>query len=551
MGMHIDLDLLPLGVTNLTQFKNYGLVYIDKTDLVAKLARKIQPIFISRPRRFGKTTLLQTLEILFSKGKEPFKGLKLYDKWSDNRVYKVIHLDFSSSFWTTFDGFLSSLYSQIKQEFLNKDISIDGVTSEHPGDFFRDCLKKSSSENFVFLLDEYDDPLIVAKGISEELYANMLKFYNDFFKTVKALAGNQFRFTLITGILKLSQTSIFSGGNSFNDLSMSSDFGELLGITDSELHTYFDEYIANLGKTNHLTKEQTYQLLKENYNGYCFDEECSTSVYNPWSILGCLQKPKRGFEPYWMDSGSPESLIISHYRNSKNKTELEDRIKPILDLNSKSGIIKSESELTSKSSFEDIDDVSLLYQAGFLTIKELVGDKKFKIDFPNQEVRSSINRIILEKILSLDIDDNIASKNDVLHDLMSGDHNVVSRVLNNILRLFSYNSKQLLLSKESMVVDMIYSVLVSKNIRVNRENLNLSGRSDLEVFSNDRCVVFEFKIAKSLDDIEVKKQEAFIQVKKHHYGETSNVNHTDKYAVIVVDEPNDGSTNFLKVFKVE
>ena len=158
MGMHIDLDLLPLGVTNLTQFKNYGLVYIEKTDLVAKLARKIQPIFISRPRRFGKTTLLQTLEILFSKGKEPFKGLKLYDKWSDNRVYKVIHLDFSSSFWTTFDGFLSSLYSQIKQEFLNKDISIDGVTSEHPGDFFRDCLKKSSSENFVFLLEEYDEP---------------------------------------------------------------------------------------------------------------------------------------------------------------------------------------------------------------------------------------------------------------------------------------------------------------------------------------------------------------------------------------------------------
>lgn len=550
----VKLSKLPLGKTAFENFKKLGFVYVDKTDLIAKLAQDPQPTFLSRPRRFGKSTLIDTLEVLFSKGKEAFKGYKLYDIWESTDTYPVIHLDFSAiqvnDYQTVVDTLIKAMSEQFKK--YGFDTS-DVATDKYPATYFNTVLERYNG-NVVILIDEYDNLLIRAKNISDDLYKKVLELYNDLFNIIKLQSGKKSLFTFVTGILKLSQTSIFSGSNSFQDVSFNSEYSTLLGYTQEEIHEYFDEYIENFANVNSITKEEVYLKLKENYNGYSFDAEAKTSVYNPWSILNCLKNPTRKFDKYWIETGSPESLLKKRYVREMNSHKLDERLKPLIEFSEKSQIFVNEKDLTSKTSIDDISDISLLYQAGFLTIKGKNDFDQLLIDYPNLEVKSCFAQILFEKIFksnqaSSNLSNDIGNKAYIEKILCNGDVNAISTLFSNILRVIGYDARHELFLKETLVTNLINCVLEVQAIQTYREKQNISGRSDLEVIIGKEKFVFEFKLADNSNEIEAKKQEAFAQIKKHHYGQDLNYPKPKQYAVIINKDAQD--SNFVSVIKLE
>ncbi len=560
LGLHdmalkdVKLSKLPLGKTAFENFKKLGFVYVDKTDLIAKLAQDPQPTFLSRPRRFGKSTLIDTLEVLFSKGKEAFKGYKLYDIWESTDTYPVIHLDFSAiqvnDYQTVVDTLIKAMSDQFKK--YGFDTS-DVATDKYPATYFNTVLERYNG-NVVILIDEYDNLLIRAKNISDDLYKKVLELYNDLFNIIKLQSGKKSLFTFVTGILKLSQTSIFSGSNSFQDVSFNSEYSTLLGYTQEEIHEYFDEYIENFANVNSITKEEVYLKLKENYNGYSFDAEAKTSVYNPWSILNCLKNPTRKFDKYWIETGSPESLLKKRYVREMNSHKLDERLKPLIEFSEKSQIFVNEKDLTSKTSIDDISDISLLYQAGFLTIKGKNDFDQLLIDYPNLEVKSCFAQILFEKIFksnqaTSNLSNDIGNKAYIEKILCNGDVNAISTLFSNILRVIGYDARHELFLKETLVTNLINCVLEVQAIQTYREKQNISGRSDLEVIIGKEKFVFEFKLADNSNEIEAKKQEAFAQIKKHHYGQDLNYPKPKQYAVIINKDAQD--SNFVSVIKLE
>ena len=560
LGLHdmalkdVKLSKLPLGKTAFENFKKLGFVYVDKTDLIAKLAQDPQPTFLSRPRRFGKSTLIDTLEVLFSKGKEAFKGYKLYDIWESTDTYPVIHLDFSAiqvnDYQTVVDTLIKAMSEQFKK--YGFDTS-DVATDKYPATYFNTVLERYNG-NVVILIDEYDNLLIRAKNISDDLYKKVLELYNDLFNIIKLQSGKKSLFTFVTGILKLSQTSIFSGSNSFQDVSFNSEYSTLLGYTQEEIHEYFDEYIENFANVNSITKEEVYLKLKENYNGYSFDAEAKTSVYNPWSILNCLKNPTRKFDKYWIETGSPESLLKKRYVREMNSHKLDERLKPLIEFSEKSQIFVNEKDLTSKTSIDDISDISLLYQAGFLTIKGKNDFDQLLIDYPNLEVKSCFAQILFEKIFksnqaTSNLSNDIGNKAYIEKILCNGDVNAISTLFSNILRVIGYDARHELFIKETLVTNLINCVLEVQAIQTYREKQNISGRSDLEVIIGKEKFVFEFKLADNSNEIEAKKQEAFAQIKKHHYGQDLNYPKPKQYAVIINKDAQD--SNFVSVIKLE
>ncbi|MDD5868095.1 MAG: AAA family ATPase [Succinatimonas sp.] len=550
----VKLSKLPLGKTAFENFKKLGFVYVDKTDLIAKLAQDPQPTFLSRPRRFGKSTLIDTLEVLFSKGKEAFKGYKLYDIWESTDTYPVIHLDFSAiqvnDYQTVVDTLIKAMSEQFKK--YGFDTS-DVATDKYPATYFNTVLERYNG-NVVILIDEYDNLLIRAKNISDDLYKKVLELYNDLFNIIKLQSGKKSLFTFVTGILKLSQTSIFSGSNSFQDVSFNSEYSTLLGYTQEEIHEYFDEYIENFANVNSITKEEVYLKLKENYNGYSFDAEAKTSVYNPWSILNCLKNPTRKFDKYWIETGSPESLLKKRYVREMNSHKLDERLKPLIEFSEKSQIFVNEKDLTSKTSIDDISDISLLYQAGFLTIKGKNDFDQLLIDYPNLEVKSCFAQILFEKIFksnqaTSNLSNDIGNKAYIEKILCNGDVNAISTLFSNILRVIGYDARHELFLKETLVTNLINCVLEVQAIQTYREKQNISGRSDLEVIIGKEKFVFEFKLADNSNEIEAKKQEAFAQIKKHHYGQDLNYPKPKQYAVIINKDAQD--SNFVSVIKLE
>ena len=237
----VDVERLPLSVTNFASFIDESIIYIDKTDLIAQLAKSRAPIFLSRPRRFGKSTLISTFEELFSHGLEKFKGLKIEKQnlWQD-KTYKVLHLDFSYikedrrlfSFENKFQDSLASAFDSANLPFYKEE---NVITS------FINSIKDLEGSSLVLLIDEYDAPLTAVMGKSEE-FEDRRTLLSEFFLTIKRYSG-KFRFIFITGVTRYSQVSIFSAFNSLDDISFNPLYGTIVGYTQEELEFYFKDYL--------------------------------------------------------------------------------------------------------------------------------------------------------------------------------------------------------------------------------------------------------------------------------------------------------------------
>ena len=370
----------PIGIQTFEQIIQDGYVYVDKTDLVYELVKGGKIYFLSRPRRFGKSLLLSTLENYFLGRKELFMGLaieKLEKEWLE---YPVFHLSFANGNFT--DG---KILTQILEDYVAEAESKYGknIYANTIGGRFASVLRaahEKTGRRAVVLIDEYDKPMLDVLELDyyvtdsegnriklEDYNRNVLKGFYGVFKD----ADKDLQFVLLTGVTKFSQVSVFSGFNQPDDLSTQRKYEALCGITKDELLTVFDSSIRELAEELELSYEETVEQLKKKYEGYHFSKKL-TDIFNPFSLLKCFNSLE--LNDYWFASGTPEYLVRLLAKNDEHINELVGKY------------YDAEQFVEYKANSEQ--PLPMIYQSGYLTIKDY--DKRrntFLLDFPNEEVR--------------------------------------------------------------------------------------------------------------------------------------------------------------------
>ena len=494
-------------------------IYVDKTAVINQFASKKGPFFISRPRRFGKSTLINTLHELFSHGLEKFKGLKIEPLWKD-KTYKVLHLDFSSYNFLSEINFNDYFYEDLKQEFLSIGLKVNDSTldTKIPALLVDNVLKNNpSDQKIVLLIDEYDTPLSAVLNNEKEFIARRDILYS-FYSKLKQYQG-RFRFIFITGVTYYSHTSIFSAFNHLTDLTLDSDYGALLGYTSDELESYFSEYIDNAVETlnrkfptERYTHEKVVEELKRNYDGYSFDEDCMHHVYNPWSILNFLKSPHRGFIPYWVSSGGSTPTFLVNYLKQKLKKYNADELQSLLGIDSTVNK-DTDSLYPSIENISNIDLFAILYQAGYFCIKSAF-DGYFKVGIPNLEVKKAYSNLVLNQ-LTKSQDSKLRFIEPFKEVLASGNLDKIKELFNTLINEFSYETVKKF--NEACFRDVLKLAMLTFNVSASTEVMGACGRADITAEAGDYLYVFELKVTDNSKDIDTKLTEAKEQIIKNKY----------------------------------
>ncbi|MDR1829284.1 MAG: ATP-binding protein [Candidatus Fibromonas sp.] len=397
------LRKLPLsGVQDFTKIRTEYAVYIDKTAYIHNLISNYNSVFLSRPRRFGKSLTCSTIKAIFENKKDLFKGLAIEALPWEWKEYPVIHLDMSAENCVPGKDRLIELVNRyLKSHAENYGITLPDGNLSTKFEYLIQMLFKTKGK-VVIIIDEYDCPLLdtidypeVKKEIKEEL--------RGFYKVLKA-CDQYIQFVFITGITKFSQVSLFSGMNQPKDISLSAEYSALCGITQEELENYFDleinEYSKNFGE-----KKIYLDKLKNFYNGYRFARN-AISVYNPVSILNHFGDGD--FRVYWAETGTPSFLANYIDKNGADLADIENMELPI--------------EAFGKYNDDEITLVPLMYQAGYLTIKDYSElSLKYKLNYPNVEVRSSFANFLSNQYTGLAVLKKESYMNKLFNSLLNGD----------------------------------------------------------------------------------------------------------------------------------
>ena len=487
----------------------------DKTAEISQFAVKKGPFFISRPRRFGKSTLINTLHELFAHGIEKFKGLEIEPLW-DDKTYKVVHLDFSKfkdvpSISSFNKDFMDSLRFALERAGIE-------LTKENV-DFPAILLEKSieNEDEVVLLVDEYDAPLTAVLNDSNE-FEDRRKILSSFYLTVKSIQG-KFRFIFITGVTYYAHTSIFSAFNNLTDLTLDSDYGALLGYTSEELESYFGEYIDNavevLNKKYH-TERYSHDVvvseLKRNYDGYSFDEECMHHVYNPWSIVNFFDAPVRGFIHYWVSSGGATPTVLVNYLKQGLKKYNVDELQSLLSIDSTVNKV-SDKLYPVIDKIADIDLFAILYQAGYFCIKG-VNRKIFQIGIPNLEVKQAYSEIMLRLLTNNnDVQERFSTS---LYDVLCENNlDKLKDIFNCFINELSYETVKNF--NEACFRDVLKLAMLTFNVTASTEVMGACGRAYITAEAGDYLYVFELKVTDNSKDIGTKLNEAKEQIIKNKY----------------------------------
>ncbi|MBN8545160.1 MAG: AAA family ATPase [Ignavibacteria bacterium] len=463
---------LPLGIQTFSHLMGNDYIYVDKTGFISRLIDSHKYAFLARPRRFGKSLFLSTLEGFFLGNKELFSGLALYD-YPNWQKHPVIRLDFSDMELSTLANFSESLMDRFK-EIANEE-NLD-VQSNIPSNYFSSLIKelyKKYNKGVVILVDEYDKPL-TDHLYKTEIALSMRDFLQSVFARIKA-SDEYIRFVFITGISKFSKVSLFSGLNQMSDISMNKEFGTLFGYTQTELKSYFGDRISILADEFGISNTELLQKVKFWYNGYSWDGE--EKLYNPFSILNFLKNGK--FENYWFSTGTP-SQLIKFIENSK----------PGLDLFRN---VTANYYTFDVDSLTNISAKNFLFQTGYLTIKEkksIKGEEEFLLDFPNYEVQSSYFDYLFANAANRAADD-IKTKAKVLKDaLEESDFTGFEEALR---FLFAQIPSNLHIEQERFYHSLFIMIMYLSGIEVEAEVSTNIGRIDGVMEFPDKIYILEFK----------------------------------------------------------
>ena len=495
-------------------------IYVDKTALICQIAKDEKgPYFISRPRRFGKSTLINTLHELFAHGTEKFKGLEIEPLWND-KTYKVLHLDFSSYNFLSEINFCDYFYEDLKQKFIELGFSVNdsNLSLKAPGLLVDNAFKNNhSGEEIVLLVDEYDTPLSAVLNNEKEFIARR-DILHSFYSKVKEYQG-RFRFIFITGVTYYSHTSIFSAFNNLKDLTLDLRYGALLGYTSEELEKYFSEYINNavdvLNKKYH-TERYTHDVvvseLKRNYDGYSFDEEALHHVYNPWSIVNFFDAPVREFIPYWVASGGATPTFLVNYLKQGLKKYNSNELQSLLSIDSTVNK-DSDSLYPSIENIANIDLFAILYQAGYFCIKT-AEDGYFKVGIPNLEVKKAYSNLLLNQLTRTQ-DTKLRFIEPFKDVLASGNLDKIKELFNTLINEFSYETVKKF--NEACFRDVLKLAMLNFNVSASTEVMGACGRADITAEAGKYLYVFELKVTDNSKDIATKLNDAKAQIIKNKY----------------------------------
>lgn len=505
---------LPKGMVSFHTLRKNHMLYVDKTAQVFELAKEPAYVFISRPRRFGKTLLLNTFESLFKYGLADFKGLDIESLWDEqdesNRDCLILHLDFSEFCAKSVEEFKDHFFYALNS-FMNDNPM--GEPSNGPQgnadtlDRFSAWLKRFNdkfSSKLVLLIDEYDAPLnsVLDDG---KVFDDIKEVLSSFYLRVKSHSG-ALRFMFITGICRYRHTTIFSGFNNLDDITMDSSYGTLLGYTEDELRRDFMPYLERAAAALNLSVEECISRMKDNYDGFCFDSRASTHVFSPWSVIKFLAKPVDGFANYWYGSAGTPTVLTNYVRGHALRDPEEYGQDHVI----------SAKLLNSAKELSDLDDISLLTQTGYLSIKSVTATGNLVVNYPNRELTVSMACLYADADIPLEERD-IFAELFLLFDEKKPEFFV--KGLNSFIGKLSYERYRM--PDEDAVQGMLCLCLRACGLTADIEVRNIHGRSDLEVKVDDKYFVLELKYAREGDNPDTLLSQAVSQIKEKHYGEYS------------------------------
>ncbi len=525
---------LSCGYTSIAKIRNDNVIYVDKTSYVSTLAKnRARPVFLSRPRRFGKSLLVSVFASLFSHGLRDFAGLAIAedDYWKDEKTYRVVHLDFSSYALKDLRDWEHELTLDLQCALLGKKRRelTDAEKSLSPYSALMDYASDADTGSLVLLIDEYDAPITHSLDDPGKT-KQVVDFISSFFATIKS-CERIFRFVFITGITRLAHVSLFSMFNNLLDISVDDDYATLLGITEEELHGYFDPYVRNAAAVLDMGKEDLYARLKATYNGFQFAVNARETVYNPWSLLSFLAEPGKGLANYWYSTSGGTPALLVHYLKNADELELFNILRYRASSGKNTDLLIDSDSLLAKSEPDQIPMEMLLLQTGYFTLKS-VNEDLARLVIPNDEIAESLIR------LSLDIHNlgpTIETRSriaDLASMLDHGDVESVFRLFNTLLcECVSANSKAF--GDENTIRDIIYSQIPRRRVFKAREVVNSQGMSDLELMTGNTRLVVEFKRIMEPGGEEAAIRQAFEQMKSRHYGETTEKVKLIRVAMII------------------
>ena len=501
-------------------FKEFTLdntIYIDKTQYLPELIKK-KRVFISRPRRFGKSLTLDTIGTLFETGVEPyFKGTWIYDKWNEPN-YPVLNISLLPYASDDLSLFKHQLISKISS-FARLNNVKDYVEESEPSTSMDNLLTALERERrqIVILIDEYDCQM-TANINNKPLYDSFVKTFRTFYGAIK----NKFavKFLFVTGVTRLKDVSIFSVGSDIKDITNESAYSQLIGFTRDEIKKFYIDYLKLAASyENNISVEEVtddkveaiLDKLAENYDGYCFDEFYKKKVFSTWSVNNFFQSVASNcfvhYGEYWYDNGGLPSILVnylkSHELNTFNYLDKKGTISvPIEDF-------KNPTKLT------DINQNVLMCQTGYLTLRSALssGDLTVDLGIPNGEIYKALNRLLAINFYQ-DAIYPLSKGVRVLLD--SGEIKDIIERFNTVINSVSYDHFPV--NSESAVQNYLYLFLLGAGINCRTESSSSKGRADLIVETDDRRIVFEFKYAQNETEAKTKLNEAIEQIKTRDYG---------------------------------
>lgn len=481
--------IYPIGVQNFEKLRKEDYYYIDKTSLIYKLVKTGSYYFLSRPRRFGKSLLISTLEAYFQGKKELFEGLDI-EKLEKNWIqYPILHLDLNTEKYNTPESLEKLLNDNLEawERLYGARPSETSLSLRFSGIIQRAC--EQTGQRVVILVDEYDKPMLQAIGNDslQEAFRSTLK---AFYGALKSKDG-YIKFAMLTGVTKFGKVSVFSDLNNLKDISMDERYVEICGITEKEIHDNLEDELHELARNQRMSYDEVCQELKACYDGYHFVED-SVGIYNPFSLLNTFDRMK--FGDYWFETGTPTYLVEllkrSHY-DLHRMTHVE-----------------TDSDILNSIDSASRNPIPVIYQSGYLTIKGY--DRRFglyRLGFPNREVEEGFMKFLLPFYANVDPVESPFQINKFVHEVEQGDYDAFFRRLQSF---FADTPYELVRDLEVHYQNVLFIVFKLMGFYVQVEYHTSQGRIDLVLQTDKFIYIMEFKL-------EGTAEEAIKQINEKRY----------------------------------
>lgn len=479
----------PVGIQSFESLRKGGYLYIDKTELIYRLVSTGKYYFFSRPRRFGKSLLISTLEAYYSGRKELFQGLFIYKVEKDWNSYPILHFDLNAQKYDSPES-LNDILNDILvkwEKIYGTEPSEVSLSLRFQGIIQRAAEK--TGKNVVILVDEYDKPMLQAIGNNDlqNAYRDTLKAFYGALKS----KDQYIQFALLTGVTKFSKVSIFSDLNNLMDISFDKRYSELCGITENEIHTWLEEDLHELSINTNMSYDQVCKCLKERYDGYHFTED-SNGLYNPFSLLNTFARMK--FGNYWFETGTPSYLAQLLKQNKCNLTRLSNEVATSDLLNGVDTLINS--------------PIPVLYQSGYLTIKSY--NSRFNVytlGFPNKEVEEGFISYLLPYYAHVQPAESAFQIMSFIEEVEKGE---IEAFFLRLQSFFADTPYEMIRDLELHYQNVLFILFKLLGFYTEVEYHTSEGRIDLLIKTNRFIYLMEFKL-------EGTAEEALAQINEKHY----------------------------------